>query len=268
MPAARPARKGRPDTPPAEPERSQTRPWQDIAHTATLPGAGPATAVLPTEADPEVRLVSMQGRDTLSVKGARLSRGQSAILGRDHASDLLLEETSVSRRHARLRLDPSGQLIVTDLGSANGTWRDNRNISTATFASGDEVRFGTQRYRIEIDPAPADADPTGGWLLTGTGEKGEYIRVLLKPAASDGSEVEWTLGRNENAVDIAVKASDVSSRHAVIRYRAGSGLEIADRGSANGTYVRGQRVGTEFVRLGDQERVQLGEVELTVQRVG
>lgn len=218
----------------------------------------------------EVRLVSPQGRPTVVLASEVLTNGRSAILGRETSSDALLEETSVSRRHARLTLDAAGNLMVTDLGSANGTWRESRNISTATYAPGEEVRFGTQRYVLEVDPPPPQS---GGprWLLTGSGEKGEYVHVVLVPLGDHGTgepiESEWTLGRNENAVNIAIKSSDVSSNHALLRFKPGQGLQIADRGSANGTWLSGERVGADFVDLGDNASVRLGETELVIERV-
>jgi pSer/pThr/pTyr-binding forkhead associated (FHA) protein len=74
------------------------------------------------------------------------------------------------------------------------------------------------------------------------------------------------IGRNEKVADIAVKASEVSSSHALLRFRPGSGLEIADRGSSNGTYLDGERIGTSFVRIEGDRTVLLGEVELSIKQ--
>lgn len=240
----------------------------DLPYEAT----GPATAVGITEPQGRsARLISLQGRDPLVLSADALMKGQSVIVGRDTVSDAVLDETSVSRRHARLTLDAADNLVITDLGSANGTWLGNRNISTASFAPGDELRFGTQRYRWEIDGSGGSNSSVkeAAWRVTGEGENGELISVTLVPktnAAGAPVETEWSVGRNENVCNICIKAADVSSNHAVLRWRPDSGLQIADRGSANGTWINGQRIGAEFTSLSNGESVHLGEVELTLRR--
>ena len=44
----------------------------------------------------------------------------SYSIGRDEANDIVIEDLSVSRRHARIEETSGGQYIVIDLGSANG----------------------------------------------------------------------------------------------------------------------------------------------------
>jgi pSer/pThr/pTyr-binding forkhead associated (FHA) protein len=253
-----------------------TRPWQKTPEKDTISentGNLPTTlesATLGIPAPREARLVSMQGREAIPLKPDQMTEGRSVIIGRDRSSDAVVEETSVSRRHARLVLDGAGQLLVTDLGSVNGTWRENQSISSATFAPGEEIRFGTQRYRFELEPAPP-AEPRGpSWVLAARGEKGELVQVRLVPKADRTTgaalETEWVIGRNEKVADIAVKASEVSSSHALLRFRPGSGLEIADRGSSNGTYLDGERIGTSFVRIEGDRTVLLGEVELSIKQ--
>jgi predicted component of type VI protein secretion system len=43
-------------------------------------------------------------------------------IGRDEANDIVIEDLSVSRRHARIEELGDGQYIVIDLGSANGCY--------------------------------------------------------------------------------------------------------------------------------------------------
>ena len=260
---------------PPAPDRGGGNDWQRQERPVSVADAdpphestGPATAVGVTEPQGRsARLISLQGRDPLVLAADALMKGQSLILGRDTASDAVLDETSVSRRHARLTVDAADNLVITDLGSANGTWLGNRNISTASFAPGDELRFGTQRYRWEIDGGGAATSSleAAAWRVTGEGENGELINVVLVPKANTAGEpveTEWSVGRNENVCHISIKAADVSSNHAVLRWRPESGLQIADRGSANGTWINGQRIGAEFTSLGNGESVHLGEVEL------
>lgn len=66
----------------------------------------------------------------------------SIIVGRDDGADVLIDNPSVSRRHAEIRLDDSGW-VVEDLGSSNGTYFQGQKITGAqSIGLGDEIGFG------------------------------------------------------------------------------------------------------------------------------
>ncbi|MEM9293252.1 MAG: sigma 54-interacting transcriptional regulator [Acidobacteriota bacterium] len=71
------------------------------------------------------------------------------VLGSDPDSEVRLRHPSVSRRHARLRVEgESGRL--EDLGSTNGTWVDGRRLREAKeVGPGAELRFGSLKARLE-----------------------------------------------------------------------------------------------------------------------
>ena len=48
------------------------------------------------------------------------------VVGRD-AGEIVLADTEASATHAELEFQ-NGQLVVRDLGSSNGTWKDGRNL--------------------------------------------------------------------------------------------------------------------------------------------
>lgn len=62
------------------------------------------------------------------------------VFGRDADCDVVLAVKSVSSRHARLGWQ-GGQLIVEDLGSANGTWVTGERVQRAAVRPGADVRF-------------------------------------------------------------------------------------------------------------------------------
>jgi DNA-binding winged helix-turn-helix (wHTH) protein len=77
----------------------------------------------------------------------QLDSGES-IVGRDPAAHVRLDSASVSRRHARLVVEADG-LWLEDLGSKNGTWRNEERVTAkAELSNGDEVRFGSLRTRV------------------------------------------------------------------------------------------------------------------------
>lgn len=65
----------------------------------------------------------------------------SCILGRSSQCDLIVDDPSVSRCHARLSV--RGALVrVADLGSRNGTFVDDASVREADVGRGRRLRFG------------------------------------------------------------------------------------------------------------------------------
>ena len=69
---------------------------------------------------------------------------------------------------------------------------------------------------------------------------------------------ETSVGRHSDA-DIFLDDVTVSRRHAVLRQTDG-GIEVADNGSLNGSYVNGDRVEDRLLATGDE--VQIGRFKL------
>jgi hypothetical protein len=66
----------------------------------------------------------------------------SIVVGRDDGADVLIDNTSVSRRHAEIRLTDDGW-VVEDLGSSNGTFlRGGKIEGPQSIGLGDEIGFG------------------------------------------------------------------------------------------------------------------------------
>jgi len=66
--------------------------------------------------------------------------------GREPSCDLVLENSALSRLHARIELSEDGLVFVHDAGSSNGTFV-NRNdswirVRRITLCIGDRIRFG------------------------------------------------------------------------------------------------------------------------------
>ena len=95
----------------------------------------------------------------------RLSSGEvvpianDMVVGRLAECDLILTEGHPSRRHARF-LVINEEVSVEDLGSANGTFVNDRRIDNAVILRpGDIVRFDTEKFEfIAPDVTVADAD--------------------------------------------------------------------------------------------------------------
>jgi hypothetical protein len=66
-----------------------------------------------------------------------------AVIGRGSECDLHVDDPSVSRRHAMIRLRP--EPTVTDLGSTNGTQVDGSRVDEAPLVDGSIVTLGAKR---------------------------------------------------------------------------------------------------------------------------
>jgi diguanylate cyclase (GGDEF)-like protein len=87
----------------------------------------------------------------------RLTKPET-LVGREDA-DFCVSHPSVSRRHARLRIDDD-RVVVEDLGSTNGTFVGIDRVEGPTVAvDGDNIAFGIEaRFRLTYVPAAEQAD--------------------------------------------------------------------------------------------------------------
>ena len=79
----------------------------------------------------------------------RLTSG-SCVVGAGAGANLLVPESSVSRRHVELTLVPEG-VTVTDLGSRNGTFYLGQRVEKIVLALGSRIRVGAVEVVIDAD---------------------------------------------------------------------------------------------------------------------
>jgi pSer/pThr/pTyr-binding forkhead associated (FHA) protein len=108
-------------------------PTQVMAPQPQAPAAGGA----PT-------LVAIAGPLT----GQRFPITSNLEVGREGSGIALGFDTGASRRHASFSATPGG-VIVSDLGSTNGTFVNDQQIQAATISKGDTVRIGITTFRVE-----------------------------------------------------------------------------------------------------------------------
>src|SRR2546421_3797025 len=220
----RPAVPARPvPPPPPKPVTGQSRP----------PPAAPKPAA---PVRPRAR-VSAIARDGSRSADFVLVKDETRV-GRDvEPTEVRLDKDPfIAPLHAVFRFE-GPQLVVQDSGTPNGVflWLKER-----TLESGDELRIGRQRLRVEWMPdepeqladQPVWGSPNPGYvarvvqILEGGGEGDVYP---LKPG-------ENLVGRGTGDVSFP-NDGYVSSKHASITVGEGS-LAVKDLGSANGTFVR------------------------------
>ena len=78
----------------------------------------------------------------------------TAVVGRGDDCDVVLDDGSVSRRHAQLARDARGLYRLEDLGSANGTFVDGARVAAPVLlADGCKLRFGDVELLFWRPPA-------------------------------------------------------------------------------------------------------------------
>jgi pSer/pThr/pTyr-binding forkhead associated (FHA) protein len=74
----------------------------------------------------------------------------STVIGRGDQANLRLPDVGISRRHARLDYD-GNQVVLTDLGSTNGTMVNGQRVSAVALNPGDMIQLGTTTLTFRVD---------------------------------------------------------------------------------------------------------------------
>jgi len=82
--------------------------------------------------------------------------GAPMRIGRATECELVLKDSRVSRRHARLHAR-DGLLVLTDLGSTNGTRVNGHRVTELVLGAGDRIQIGETSLIVEAAPAGAAA---------------------------------------------------------------------------------------------------------------
>jgi pSer/pThr/pTyr-binding forkhead associated (FHA) protein len=118
-------------------------------------------------------------------------------VGRASECDISIPTDEVSRQHAKLQVLPDG-VAVEDMGSANGTFVNDKRVHTGMLKPGEELRLDTVRFmlvapHLEMQQVAraaesASAKPTAAavpssgsqvkWLLAGLVGAGAVIAAL------------------------------------------------------------------------------------------
>ena len=108
-----------------------------------VPGTAPSPSL-----QPAMRLVAEGGPydgRVFEVSASELS------VGRAVDNDIVLDDPSLSRKHAKMYRRGPAELEIEDLGSSNGTFVNQRKVGRAAAHPGDALRFGELGFRVEGD---------------------------------------------------------------------------------------------------------------------
>ncbi len=215
-----------------------------------------------------------------SISSMLLSHGQlpaprgHIVVGRDAArASLVIGHAAVSGRHATVMLD---RMMVLDHGSTSGTWVAGRQIppnQPVAIEPNGVIAFGPVPIPIAMlarwmqgSGAPVGASvpqPVPVLSDSGAGHPRKHRTVIGELSLDQMESNVISIGRTPDN-QIVVNHPQVSSKHAQIA-KVGDQLFLEDKGSANGTYVRGQRLTpNQRVPVANGEKVFVGPMPLLI----
>jgi serine phosphatase RsbU (regulator of sigma subunit) len=113
-----------------------------------------------------------------------------AVIGRNPPADLILEGTTVSRRHCRLD-GRDGTLVLTDLDSTNGTFVNGARL-TEPVALEDGAAIGVGAYRLRYHRRNQDETADADAMEQEWREAGQYVASILpKPITRGPVRANW-----------------------------------------------------------------------------
>lgn len=235
--------------------------------------------------------------DHPAITASLLSVGQETaqpgrlIIGRDPSrASLVLGHSSVSSLHCTIALD---RMMVIDHDSTSGTY-----VNGARLVGGQPTPLPPQGS-IFIGPVPVRIDvllqlghalAAGGaaqpsavapvalaaatpkvdppTALGGAGNAGaamgKHKTVFGQLAFTPGGPAIRTIGRTPDN-DIVIAHAQVSSRHAQVE-QANGRVYVTDLGSANGTYINGQRLTAgQRVEVANGQKIYIGPMPVQLQ---
>jgi ABC transport system ATP-binding/permease protein len=165
-----------------------------------------------------------------------LTAGQTKTVGNTKSSaDIRLGSEVVSRNHLVIALDGSGEVVICDVGSSNGTFDGEVELKPNEWyriSAGSRICLGGEvRMFIEMMAGAANLPASTSRVVTSTAK----LANLLK------SQDQVVIGRGREC-DLVLDDPMISRQHATIYKDRSGGLMIEDMGSANGTFVNGRRI--------------------------
>jgi len=123
--------------------------------TPRIPGVRPPSELLPPSSTRPPKARPLEGAVQISGPGWEITlRAEEVLIGRDPSCRIVVDDSLVSRQHARIRISPD-RVIVEDLRSANGLYLNNVRIyEPCQLFDGDRILLGTTELCVFTAEAP------------------------------------------------------------------------------------------------------------------
>jgi pSer/pThr/pTyr-binding forkhead associated (FHA) protein len=197
--------------------------------------------------------VTWDDPETGAMREYVLAEGSTATIGRSPNNTIPIPERHVSRQHAVISFR-DGIFMVADLGSANGTFVNDKQLTDPyPLMHGDVIRLYVpvlQFSAIVTEEEEHQAKMTGTMVVPVSA--GGQPKLQITSGPQEGAEIPiltpaLRIGRaTKNATwDISLQDRAVSRPHCEIALQEDGAWVIKDLGSANGTIVNGVPITAE-----------------------
>lgn len=124
-------------------------------------------------------------------------------IGREISNGVALNDESVSRYHAKIQED-NGRVILTDLGSTNGTRINGHPVQLKVLKPGDQIHIGRC---ILLHGSLEEIDESLGFpgKPTGSDKSGETTSSLFRSQKPDTSESESESGSHPDHAQLGLE---------------------------------------------------------------
>jgi ABC-type multidrug transport system ATPase subunit len=191
------------------------------------------------------------------------AQGRDVVVGRDVRADVRLPHPAVSRVHVLLRYH-DGRWVAIDNESRNGIFLSEQRVYSVDIRSGQILHIGDPEgpwLTFELGPPRRDDPPATRMRREadrGTDILDTATTVLPAQQAASGNEPSTTRIGRVFGNDVVIPDVLASGHHATL-VTTPEGVRIQDAGSANGTFVNGQRVNNSALKPHDI--VTIGNVD-------
>lgn len=205
-----------------------------------------------------------------------LEEGATATIGRSPNNQISIPERHVSRQHAVISFR-DGIFMISDLGSANGTFVNDKQLTDPfPLAHGDVIRLYVPILNFSAmvtEEEHQQAKMTGTLIVPASA--GGQPRLQITSGPQEGAEIAiltpaLRIGRatRDATWDVSLQDRAVSRPHCEIAIQPDGLWAIVDLGSANGTVINGAPIAAnEPCPLQDGTVITLGETTILF-RVG
>jgi ABC-type multidrug transport system ATPase subunit len=191
-----------------------------------------------------------------------LEQGSSYVLGRDESCDILINSAKISRAHLRLTFQ-NNKWLVTDLDTTNGTFLRGKRIESTVISSAIKLNLGgLDLSGLTLTPLSGSTTQTSLKSLDGQATKISRVRKQESEPADDLAprrvrlQQRIKIGRDSDN-DWFIDDINLSRFHAEVVQNSIGGFDLVDLRSTNGTFLNGDQVKREPLKIGDV--IQIGK---------
>lgn len=178
------------------------------------------------------------------------------VIGSDPSCQIHIDSLAVQPRHSSITTE-NRKSVVRDLGSTDGTFVDNKQLSGPHQLKHDElIRVGKHTLLFTTDPADEFADElppeqTAELKITPKAPKQAWLQMM------NGANVGKTISINKNMTNIG----KAGVQTAVIA-RRDEGFFISHLEGERAPTVDGQSIGDKSRKLEDGNVIQIGNIKM------